>query len=257
MASEYDGSPIHLEPLADERHRPVSVRRKKVGAELRVDATRISGPIRGILEPLLWISFAFGFLWLLMALDPALRGAGDEAGVVYRYALPLAVCVSLLLLVSTVSALIWLPTSTSAVRSRTGFSGIGMMASAWLFTQLNPVESHDFEKTSLFCLAVGALQVAVCCVPWTTRPAPRIAKVSTVRGLSALVLALLFVVIAFQVWSAAGEGLVGVAPADHDGWELLLPYLGAMVLLLAALRHILVRPAREADERAELDPIPA
>ncbi|MFC6152135.1 hypothetical protein [Nocardioides yefusunii] len=260
MASEYDGSPVHLEPLASERLRPVSVRRKKVSTEIRVDATRVSGPIRVILEPLLWIAFAVGFLWLLIAFDPALRSSAVGGPVVYEYALPLAVLVSVLLLVATVSALVWLPTSTSAVRSRTAFAGLGLLGSAWLFTQLNPVEAHDLENTSRFCFAVGAILIGVCCVPWPTRPAPRVARVSALRAGVAVVVAVVFAAVCYQVWQSAADGLVGTDPEGQDGWSRLLPYLGAMVLLLAGARHLLVRPERvsDADEYEETEePVPA
>lgn len=244
MASQDEFDPVPLGPIADERHRPVTVRRKKVGTDIRVDATRVSGPIRVVLEPMLWLAFVMGVLWLLIAADPALRSDEPTGVPVYQYALPLGILVGALLLISSISALLWLPGSTTAARSRTAFAGLGMLASGWLFGKLHPVEARDFEGYSWFCIGVGALLVAICSVPWPVRPAREPGRLGGMRMLVVALLGLAFLVTAWLVWQAADEGLVGVTPDEQAGWTNLLPLLGLLALEVAAMRFVARMPSR-------------
>lgn len=247
MTFEHQAETIHLQPLADDRHRPVSVRRKKVGSEIRVDAFRVAGPIRVALEPLLWIAWAMGVIWLLVACDPALRQDSVQGVVMYAHTSPLAVLVGLVLVLSSISALMWLPASITATRSRTAFAGIGLIASGWLFTKLHPVQSQDFEFMTWLCLAQGALLLAVCAVPWPSSPVRLAAPMNLARSSIVGVLLGLVLVVGWFGWRAAREGLVGVRPDAGLGWDQLLPLLGVMVLLLAAARQVCRMPARNEE----------
>lgn len=247
MTFEHLPETIHLQPLADDRHRPVSVRRKKVGSQLRVDAYRVAGPIRFMLEPLLWIAWAMGVIWLLIACDPALREDSVDGVVMYAYTTPLALLVGVVLALSSISALMWLPASITPTRSRTAFAGIGLIGSAWLFTKLHPVQAQDFEFMTWLCLAQGVLLLAVCAVPWPASPVRRAAPMNLARSSVVGVLLGLVLVVGWYGWRAASEGLVGVRPDAGLGWDHLLPLLGVLVLLLAAARQVCRIPAKNED----------
>ena len=236
-------APVRRGQQLDERQRPVSVKRKKVGPDVRVDQTRVSGPIRLVLEPLLWVAFLTGVVWLLIALDPGLREPQDGV-IIYEYTLPLAVLVGALVVISTVTALMWLPSATSATRARSTFAGLGMLASGWLFAKLHPVEAQDFQGYSWLCIAIGVLLVAMCSVPWPTERSAEQAELGTGGKLLVGALGLVAVGVVVIAWEAARVGLVGVTPDARTGWDSLLPVLGVLVLLLAAIRAVLRRPAR-------------
>ena len=239
-----DVTPVHRGQQLDERQRPVSVKRKKVGPDVRVDQTRVSGPIRVVLEPLLWVSFLTGVVWLLIALDPGLREPQDGV-IIYEYTLPLAILVGSVVVIATVTALMWLPSATSATRARSTFAGLGMLASGWLFAKLHPVEAQDFQGLSWLCIAIGVLLVAMCSVPWPTQRSSETAEMGPWSRLLVAALGLVAVGVVVIAWEAARVGLVGVRPDARTGWDNLLPVLGVLVLLLAAIRAVLRRPARE------------
>lgn len=239
---ELDSTPVLRGPVRDERERPVPVKRSKsLGKEIRVDPTRVSGPIRVVLEPMLWLAFLSGIVWVLVALDPGVRDPAPGV-IFYEYTLPLAIIVAAILLISTISALMWLTVSTSATRARTAFAGLGMIASGWLFSELDPVDTQDLLTMSWLSIAVGVLLVTICAVPWPTSPAvvPRHLTPGE-RGLFVGVLAVAAVV-AFLAWESARVGLVGVRPGAETGWDALFPLLTVFVMLLAAARFLLRRP---------------
>ena len=106
--SEWGAAPVGRGPTLDERKRPVSVKRSKdVAKGMRVDPTRVSGPIRFVLEPMLWVGFMSGVLWVLILMDPGVR-TPTEDGYLFVYAIPLGVLVAAILLISTISALMHL-----------------------------------------------------------------------------------------------------------------------------------------------------
>ncbi len=226
----------------------VSRRRPGVSQEPRVDPTRVTGPIRLVLEPLLWVAFVCGVIWLLVALDPGARTPATGVPL-YQYTLPLAILVGSLLVISTVTALLWLPTSTTATRARTSFAGLGMLASGWLFAKVDPVETTDFVALSWLCIGVGVLLVTICSVPWPTTysvrrgtPGP---AVKAVAGLLLLGAAL----VALVAWETAQRGLVGRPPGAETAWDELMPLLGLIVLLAAGARVALRLPTRQPTAR--------
>lgn len=240
-------------PILDERKRPVSVKRsKKIGKDVRVDTTRVSGPIRVVLEPMLWLAFLSGIAWVLVALDPGVRQPA-EGVIFYEYTLPLAIIVAAVLLISTISALMWLPVSTSSTRARTAFAGLGMLASGWLFAKLHPVETEDLLGMSWISIGVGVLLVAICAVPWPTSPAMVPRRLTGKERIALVVLFAVAAVVAFYAWDAARVGLVGVRPGGETGWDRLFPFLGLFVILMAGIRHLLRRPERR--DRAAYDPV--
>lgn len=248
MTGGSDDELIHLGPLAEDRKRVVTQKRRaRGGSEMLVDATRVSGPIRMLLEPLLWFAFAIGVMWILIALDPALR-EDDPSIVIHEYAGPLGLLLGAVLLVSSISALLWLGGSVTATRSRSAVAGLGMLGAGWLFSALHPVRPEDFEQHSLISYAVGALLIAVCAVPWPTSPARLAGRMTPVRAALVAVLLAAVAVVAYQVWSAARDGLVGVGANGSTGWQDLLPLLAVMVMLLAAVRFVIRRPGRDAAE---------
>lgn len=242
---EIDPTPVSRSPqVLDERKSPIPVKRpKNTGKPPRMDPTRVAGPIRLVLEPMLWVAFVSGVVWALIALDPGLRE--PEAGVVvYEYALPLAMLVSALLLISSVTALMWLPSSTSATRARTSFAGLGMLASGWLFAKLHPVDSADFQRLSWGSIGIGMLLVAICAVPWPTGPARVARRPGPLTWLAVAVLSGLIAVVSVLAWEAARMGLVGDPSSAETGWDTLLPFLVVLAVLLAAVRFVLRRPRR-------------
>ena len=206
-----------------------------------MDPTRVSGPIRVILEPLIWVAFLMGVIWLLIAADPNLRSE-DNTTVVFRWALPLAILVGTLLVISSVLALMGMSGSTSATRARTSFAGMGLMASGWLFSKLHPVDNQDFLGVSWLCIAVGILLVTVCFVPWPTAHAVRPGPKGWIAKAFVGVLCLMALAIVVLAWEAARLGLVGVREGAQTGWDYLLPLLGVLVFVLAAVRWIVRRP---------------
>ncbi|MBE7325237.1 hypothetical protein IEQ44_11280 [Nocardioides sp. Y6] len=249
---ELDSTPVHRGPVLDERKRPVSVRRNsKLGREVRVDPTRVSGPIRVVLEPMLWLAFLSGLAWVLVALDPGVRDTG-EGEVLYEHTLPMAIIVSAILLISTISALMWLPVSTSATRARTAFAGLGMLASGWLFAKLRPVDTQDLLGMSWLSIGIGVLLVAICAVPWPTARAlvPRRPTGPERLALGFLLLSALLV--GWLAWEAAQVGLVDMDGSDRSGWDQVFPLLGLFVILLGSARFLLRRPDRS--ERVALIP---
>lgn len=240
---EWGSAPVDRGPVLDERKRPVPVKRSKdVGKGMRVDPTRVSGPIRVVLEPMLWVGFLSGVLWVLILMDPGVR-TPTESGYLFQYAIPLGILVAAILLISTISALMHLPHSTTATRARTSFAGLGMLASGWLFAKLRPVDTEDLLGLSWLSIGIGVLLVAMCSVPWPTTPA---GVTRSPRGLEKLLLALIFVVcvgLGYLAWEAAQLGLVGVTPGAETGWDQLMPILGVMVILLGVARFVLRRPA--------------
>ncbi|WP_110240019.1 hypothetical protein [Nocardioides gilvus] len=240
---EWGSTPIDRGPVLDERKRPVPVKRSKdVAKGMRVDPTRVSGPIRFVLEPMLWVGFLSGVLWVLILMDPGVRTPSED-GYLFQYAIPLGSLVSAILLISTISALMHLPHSTTATRARTSFAGLGMLASGWLFAKLHPVDTEDLLGLSWLSIGIGVLLVAICSVPWPTTPA---GLTRSPRGLEKVLLVLLFVVcagLAYRAWEAAQLGLVGVSPGAETGWDQLMPILGVLVILLGIARYVLRRPA--------------
>lgn len=240
-----DQTPVDRGPVLDERKRPVPVKRsKKLGKNVRMDPTRVSGPIRLVLEPMLWLAFLSGVAWVLVALDPGVRNPAKGV-VFYDYTLPLAILVAAILLISTVSALMWLTVSTSATRARTAFAGLGMLASGWLFSKLHPIDNQDLLGMTWLSIAVGALLVAICAVPWPTSPAlvPRRPNVAERVALATLLV--LALVVGHYAWEAARVGLVGVRPGAATGWDALMPLLGFFVILMAGVRFLLRRPQND------------
>lgn len=236
-----DPTPVPRSTAVVDGHVPR--RRPQATTDYRVDPTRVTGPVRLVLEPMLWVAFVSGVIWLLVAVDPGLRDP-DRGVELYRYTLPLAVLVGVLLVVSTVTALMWLPTSTTAARARTSFAGLGMLASGWLFAAVDPVDSTDFVAMSWLCIGIGVLLVAVCAVPWPTaashQPGPpgRLA-----RGV-VLALTTGIAIVAVLAWQAAQDGLLGRAPGTPTAWDDLLPLLAVLAVLIAGVRHVLRMPAR-------------
>lgn len=254
---ELDQTPVHRGPLLDERKRPVPVKRStKVGNDLRVDPTRVSGPIRVVLEPMLWLAFLSGVCWVLVALDPGVRDPAPGV-LLYEYTLPLAIIVAAVLLVSTISALMWLPVSTTATRARTAFAGLGMLASGWLFAKLHPVDTQDLLGMSWLSIAVGVLLVAVCAVPWPTSPALVPRRTTGAERMAFLAVLLASAVVGWLAWEAAQVGLVAVPDGAETGWDAVFPLLGLLVVLLAVARFLLRRPDRtpqSEDPLAHLQP---
>jgi len=240
-----DPTPVERgQVLADDRLRPIPTRRPKgVGDQPRIDPTRVSGPIRWVLEPMLWAAFVSGVVWLLVALDPGLRTPARGV-VIWENTLPLAILVGALLTISTTSALMWLATSTSATRARTSFAGLGMLASGWLFAKLHPVDPHDFQVLSWLSIGLGVLLVTVCAVPWPTTAARTPRRPSAVAWALVLLLVVGAVVLSMLAWEASRIGLVGVPPGAETGWDLLLPFVIMLGAVLAAIRFVLRRPAR-------------
>lgn len=222
---------------------PIGPKRPKVSAQPRPDLTRVAGPIRLILEPMLWVAFVSGVFWALVLFDPAVRDPGPDT-VVYEHALPLALLVGAMLLISSISALLWLGTSTSATKARTSFAGLGMLASGWLLTKLHPVDSSDLQGAAWLSVAFGVLLVALCSVQWPTRPAVVARRPGLLGWAVSALLLFLLVGAAVLAWEASQHGLVGHTPAGREGWEPLRPALGAMGLLLAGLRWVWQRPQR-------------
>ncbi|GGD30688.1 hypothetical protein [Nocardioides daphniae] len=240
-------APVARGPVLDDRLRPVSVKRsKKIGKDVRVDATRVSGPIRVVLEPMLWLAFLSGITWVLIALDPGVRNQADDI-VFYEFTLPLAIIVAAILLISTISALMWLPVSTSSTRARTAFAGLGMLASGWLFAKLHPVDTQDLLGMSWISIGVGVLLVAICAVPWPTSPSVLTRRPTGVERTVLVVLLGIAGIVAYYAWDASQVGLVGVSPGGQTGWDRLLPLLGLFVIVMAAVRFMLLRPERRAD----------
>jgi hypothetical protein len=226
-------------------------RRPAVSArEARVDPTRVTGPIRFVLEPMLWIAFAAGVVWLLVALDPGVRD--PESGVlVYRHAFPLAVLVGTLLVISTVTALMWLPTSTTAARARTSFAGLGMLASGWLFATVDPVDTDDFLVMAWLSIAIGVLLVAVCAVPWPTTVTRHRSRPGLWGSTALAVLGLGVLIVSLLAWETAQRGLVGRAAGVDETWQALMPLLGVLGLLVAGIRLVLRLPTgRQAPHAA-------
>lgn len=243
MTSGYDAGPVHLGPLADERHRPVSARRKKVGLDIRVDATRVSGPIRLVLEPFLWVAFAVGVMWLVVGLQPEARMPVHEGVILNRHLAPLAVGVGGLVLLSSISALLWVPGATTAARSRTALTGMAMLASGWLFTAVQPVDSSAWEFHSRFSFAVGILLVVICAVPWPTRPAVQAGKMTRVRGAAVALLVLASLAVVTVAVREASPALFGVGGDVMTAWREVIPPVAVIAALLAAVRIIVRRPA--------------
>lgn len=250
-----DQTPVPRGPALDERMRPVPVRRHAVSVhgakDARVDPTRVSGPIRVVLEPLIWMALLGGALWLLIAVDPGLRSAESEP-VVFRWTMPLAIIIGLLLVVSSTLALMGVSGSTSAMRARTSFAGMGMMASGWLFSKLHPIDTQDFLGLSWLCIAIGILLVTICFVPWPTAPAVEPGPRGPVAKVIIVVLCVAILAVIVFAWEAARLGLVGVRPEAQTGWDYLLPFLGLLVILLAVLRYVLRRPGRAHEDAAEV-----
>lgn len=237
-----DQTPVDRGPVLDERKRPVPVKRsKKLGKNVRMDPTRVSGPIRVVLEPMLWLAFLSGVVWVLVALDPGVRNPAKGV-VFYEYTLPLAIIVSAILLISTISALMWLTVSTSATRARTSFAGLGMLASGWLFAKLHPVDNQDLLGMSWLSIGVGVLLVAICAVPWPTAPSLVPRRPNGAERAALGVLLVLALGVGYYAWEAARVGLVGVRPGATTGWDALMPLLGFFVILMAGVRFLLRRP---------------
>lgn len=254
---ELDQTPVHRGPVLDERKRPVSVKRSsKLGKDVRVDPTRVSGPIRVVLEPMLWLAFLSGVAWVLVALDPGVREPA-EGVVLYQHTLPMAIIVSAILLISTISALMWLPVSTSATRARTAFAGLGMLASGWLFAKLRPVDTQDLLGMAWLSIGIGVLLVAICAVPWPTSPALVPRRMTGPERIALVFVLLSAVVVGWLAWEASQVGLVEMG-GDRNGWDQVFPLLGLLVILLAAARFLLRRPDHservEVGSRAELRP---
>lgn len=241
------GSLVTVEaPRVLDERTPVTRRRSKTVLQPRADLTRVAGPIRLILEPMLWVSFITGVFWALVVFDPGLRDP-EPGVVVYRYAVPMAILVGALLLISSISALMWVGTSTSATKARTSFAGLGMLASGWLFAQLHPVDTADFQGAAWLSIAFGVLLVAICSVQWPTRPAV-VARRPGLQGWAVATVLLFFLVGASMLaWEAARQGLVGSAATGQSGLDALPPLLGVMGVLLAAIRLVLRRPLRSHD----------
>lgn len=237
------GEVVTVEPprVLDERT-PIARRRPKTVTNPRADLTRVAGPIRWVLEPMLWVTFVTGVFWGLVVFDPGVRDP-EPGVVVYEYALPLAILVSALLLISAISALMWLGTSTSATKARTSFSGLGMLASGWLFAKIYPVSSTDYQAATWLCIALGVLLIAVCSVQWPTEPAIVTRRPGVLGWGVVVLLGLLLAAASLFAWEAARLGLVGVADGQ-EGWERLRPVLGVMAILLAAIRAVFRRPQR-------------
>lgn len=255
---ELDQTPVHRGPVLDERKRPVSVKRSnKLGSDMRVDPTRVSGPIRVVLEPMLWLGFLSGVAWVLVALDPAAREPAEGAGI-YEHTFPLAIIVAAILLVSTISALMWLPVSTSATRARTAFAGLGMLASGWLFAKLRPVDTQDLLGMAWLSIAVGVLLVAICAVPWPTRTALVPRRMNGPERIAFTVVLAVSLAVGWLAWKASQVGLVEMGGASESGWDSVFPLLGLFVILLAVARFLLRRPDLTAghavDHRTELRP---
>lgn len=231
--------------VLDERT-PVARRRPKSTQNPRADLTRVAGPIRVVLEPMLWVCFITGVFWTLVVFDPALRQP-EPGVVVYRYALPLAIIVGALLLISSISALMWLGTSTSATKARASFAGLGMLTSGWLFAKVHPVDSADFQGAAWLSVALGVLLVAICSVQWPTQPAARTRRPGVQGWLVVLALSFLLVLTGAFAWEAARQGLIGSSRIGQQGIDALPPVLTVMALLLAAIRVVLRRPLRTDD----------
>jgi hypothetical protein len=242
--SVLDPTPVAVDVgTRDDRLRPIARKRpRSIGSTPRIDPTRVSGPIRVVLEPMLWLAFVSGVIWLLVALDPGVRDP-EPGVVVYEYTQQLSILVGVLLLVSAASALMWLSSSTSATRARASFAGLGMLASGWLFAKVHPVDAGDFVWRSWISIGIGVLLVAMCSVPWPTSAArvPRRATPWT-WALLAVLLAVA-VIVAMLAWEASRTGLVGAADVER-GWDLVLPFLILLALLLAGARFVLRRPQR-------------
>lgn len=240
---------MHLGPLADERHRPVSTRRKKVGTDIRVDATRVSGPIRVVLEPFLWVAFAMGVMWLVIGMQPEARVPMHEGVILNKHLAPLAIGVGGLIVLATVSALLWVPGATTAARSRTSLSGMAMLTSGWLFTVVHPVNSDDFEFHSRFSFAVGILLVVVCVVPWPTRPAVQPGRITGVRSAVIALLVIASLVVGYLAVREASPALFGVGGDVLPAWREVLPLVAVIAGLLAAVRFTSRLPVRTSRQR--------
>ncbi len=148
------------------------------------------------------------------------------------------------------TALLWLPTSTTATRARTSFAGLGMLASGWLFAKVDPVETHGLRGP---VLAVHRRRGA----PGDHLLGPvadhllgasggaRAPRVKARRGLLVLGAAL----VALVAWETAQRGLVGRPPGAETAWDELMPLLGLIVLLAAGARVALRLPARRPTAR--------
>ncbi|WP_162794421.1 hypothetical protein [Nocardioides houyundeii] len=242
--SVLDPTPVARDHVQkDDRLRPIPRKRpRSAGATPRTDPTRVSGPIRVVLEPMLWLAFVSGVVWLLVAMDPGVTDP-DPGVVVYEYTQPLSILVGALLLISTISALMWLSSSTSATRARSSFAGLGMLASGWLFAKVHPVDNGDFVWRSWTSIGVGVLLVAMCSVPWPTSAARVPRRPTTGTWMVLAVLLAGGVIVCMLAWEASRTGLVGSSDVEQ-AWDLVLPFLIMLALLLAVARFVLHRPQR-------------
>lgn len=231
--------------VLDERT-PVARKRPSGTQNPRADLTRVAGPIRLVLEPMLWACFITGVFWAVVVFDPGLRDP-EPGVVVYQHALPLAIIVGALLLISSISALMWLGTSTSATKARTSFAGLGMLASGWLFAKVHPVDSADFQGAAWLSVAFGVLLVAICSVQWPTQPAAVTRRPGVQGWVVVLTLSVLLLGTVIFAWEAGRQGLIGSSAAGQEGIAALPPVLVVMGLLLAAIRVVLRRPQRTDD----------
>ncbi|MFN8194094.1 MAG: hypothetical protein U0R80_07405 [Nocardioidaceae bacterium] len=194
---------------------------------------RVIGYPRALVEPLLWLAFVTGAMWLMVALD--IR-QGIAPGAEVDHTLPtLAAALSLVLLLNSASALMLQGQKGWASRGVAVAAGLGLGVSAWglsLVTELDAGLKHYLVWGSI---SAGGMLIALALTRWRVHqtglrnpPGSFALIVIGLLGIAGLVLA-------WVAYRSFGLGLAGDEPGSVTGWNSLVPALALLAGVLSAM----------------------
>jgi hypothetical protein len=200
-----------------------------------IGVSRTAGYPRAAVEPLLWLAFTSGMLWLAVALqahNASPTGATPMLATVARDSWALG----LVLVLNGLGALMMLPLSRSVARLQALLAGLSLAVSAWEITRMP--EINDSLAVLLFWGSIGAggLLILLMLLRWNPMQVT-----SNEHGgkRSWIVLGVLVVIGGFltaMIYDLISTiGLVAVGEGSESAWDFIIPPMLLLTGVLAAI----------------------
>ncbi len=198
---------------------------------------RSIGYPRALVEPLLWLAFVTGAMWLFVAFD--LR-RGTTTGVhVDGRMLDVAAALAVVLLVNASAGLALQAQPGWASRGVAVAAGLGLAISSWGLTGITNLGPGLRHFLSWGSLGAGALLVALSLTRWRYHETNGPKQLPGVVALAVVgLLGLAAVGLAWAAYGSFQRGLTVAEPGLTPGWGSLVPSLTLLAGVLSAMAAV-------------------
>ncbi len=194
---------------------------------------RVIGYPRALVEPLLWLAFVTGAMWLMVALD--IR-QGIAPGAEVDASLPtLAAALSLVLIINSASALMLQGQKGWASRGVAVAAGLGLGISAWGLTLVTELDAGLKHYLFWGSISAGGMLIALALTRWRVHQAGEKTPPGSFALLMVGLLGAAALTLGWVALRAFDLGLAGHEPGSVTGWSSLVPALALLAGVLSAM----------------------